>query len=209
MIEWLNLDGLDPMTTEDRSDKSRAAEESSGPQAEPDTGLDAEEFADATDSAADAPPLDPIEALTAERDELFERLQRAAADHQNYIRQSQQNMTRLIGIERGDLLKSFLPVLEHFDQAINFECDSHDAQALMDGMKIVHDEMLKVFAQLGVTRVEAAVGEPFDPEIHEAMLRQEAEGIEPNHITLSMQPGYTYGNRTLRAAKVAVAPDED
>jgi molecular chaperone GrpE len=62
--------------------------------------------------------------------------------------------------------------------------------------------------QAGVERVDVQTGEPFDPHLHEAMMRHPAEGVMPGHVTMSMQPGYVFKGRTLRPAKVAVAPEE-
>jgi molecular chaperone GrpE len=156
---------------------------------------------------AEAPAqTDP--ALQAERDELYERLQRLSADYQNYLKRSAQNLADGVALARGDLLKQLIPVLDHFDNALAAEPASDEARSLHDGLRMVRDELLKVMHDNGVERIEPAVGETFDPERHEAMYRQPAEGVEPNHVTLAMQPGYLYGRRTLRAAKVAVAPEE-
>lgn len=159
---------------------------------------------------AEASQMDParrIEALEAERDQLFDRLQRVSADYQNYMRRAANNLNESIELARGDLLKSFVPVLDHFDNALSVEPASEEAKRLADGMRIVRDELLKVLQQAGVERIEVAVGEPFDPHRHEAMMRQPAEGVEPFHVSMFMQPGYAYGKRTLRPAKVAVAPE--
>ena len=149
----------------------------------------------------------PATSLQAERDELYGRLQRVSADYQNYMRRAQQDSARAVELARGDMARMFIPVLDHFDNALDREPASEDAKALYAGVKIVRDELLKTLNQLGVERIEVKPGEPFDPEIHEAMLHQPAEGVEPNHVSLFMQPGYRLGSRTLRPAKVAVAPD--
>ena len=75
-------------------------------------------------------------------------------------------------------------------------------------IKIVRDELIKVLQSNGVSTIEPAIGDEFDPHLHEALMRQPAEGVEPNCITMMMQTGYAHGPRTLRAAKVAVAPAE-
>lgn len=164
------------------------------------------------DQPTDAPspeadPAQRAEALQAERDQLYDRLQRVSADYQNYMRRAANNLNESIELARGDLLKNFIPVLDHFDNALSVEPASEEARRLADGVQIVRDELLKVLQQAGVDRIEVAVGEPFDPHRHEAMMRQPAEGVEPFHVSMFMQPGYAYGKRTLRPAKVAVAPE--
>ena len=167
-----------------------------------------EESVEATGDQAPPTDEDPMAALQAERDELYARLQRVSADYQNYIRRSQTESARSVDLARGDIAKNFIPVLDHFDNALSKEPETDEAKALYAGVKIVCDELLRVLNQLGVERIEVEVGDPFDPAIHEAMLRQPAEGVKPNHVSMFMQPGYRHGDRTLRPAKVAVAPEE-
>jgi len=150
---------------------------------------------------------DPVQALQDERDELYARLQRVSADYQNYMKRSENNLLDSIHLASGDILKQFIPVLDHFDTALNTETESDEAKSLYDGFRIVRDELLKVLQQAGVERIDPQVGDAFDPHRHEAMLRQESETVEPGHIAQVFQPGYVYKNRTLRAAKVAVVPE--
>jgi len=159
------------------------------------------------EAAEDDAPNEPAPSPEAERDELYARLQRVSADYQNYMKRSAQNLTDSVELARGDLLKQLVPVMDHFDNALSAEPTSDEARSLHDGLRIVRDELLKVMRDNGVERVEPEVGQAFDPSRHEAMMRQPAEGVEPNHVTMTMQPGYIYGRRTLRAAKVAVAPE--
>lgn len=169
---------------------------------------DVESASEAVNEAA-GPQDDPMVVLTREKDALFDQLRRVSADYQNYMRRAQSNLSDERDLARAQVIKSLLGVLDHFDHALSVEAESDDAKALMDGVRIVHDELMKVLGQLGLARVEPRVGDAFDPERHEAMLRQAAEGVEANHITLTLQPGYSYGQRTLRAAKVAVAPESE
>ncbi|MBI1370602.1 MAG: nucleotide exchange factor GrpE [Planctomycetes bacterium] len=156
--------------------------------------------------APGAPASDPLAKLQSERDELYGRLQRVSADYQNYMRRAEANLGDSIAFARGDLLKLFLPVLDHFDTALSMAPKSDDGKALYEGVRIVRDELIKVLEQAGVERFEPTVGEPFDPHRHEAMLQQKAEGVAPNHIAATFSPGYVFRQRTLRPAKVAVVP---
>ena len=77
---------------------------------------------------------------------------------------------------------------------------------ILSGVQIVRDELDKVLGEQGVDRIEPVAGDEFDPTQHEAMLKQEAEGIEAGRITNLLQVGYRKSDQVLRAAKVAVAP---
>jgi len=164
------------------------------------------EQSESTDDQNVDDPLDPMAALQQERDELFERLQRVSADYQNYIRRSNESAANSVELAKGDLAKQFITVLDHFDNALAKEPESDETKALFDGVKIVRDELLRVLKGAGVEPIAVEVGDAFDPEKHEAMLRQPADGIKTNHVSMVMQTGYQQGQRTLRPAKVAVAP---
>jgi len=182
------------------SDKDKPQQSS-----EPEESIEQPETTSAGD---DGSANDPMAALQAERDDLYARLQRVSADYQNYMRRSRQESARSAELARGDIARLFIPVLDHFDNALSKEPEGDEAKALYAGVTIVRDELLKALNQLGVRRIEVKVGDRFDPAIHEAMMRQPAEGVEANHVSMFMQPGYTHGERTLRPAKVAVAPEE-
>lgn len=149
--------------------------------------------------------------LQQERDDLYGRLQRVSADYQNYMKRAEQKLYDTVELARGDLLKDFIPVLDHFDRALEHETSTEDGRALRDGLQMVRDELLKVLANAGVERIDPQPGDAFDPHRHEALYQQPTAEIEPNHVASAYQPGYVYGSRTLRPAKVAVAaqPPQD
>jgi molecular chaperone GrpE len=149
-----------------------------------------------------------MDVLQKERDDFYNRLLRVSADYQNFQKRTEQNLADAVRLARGDVLKVFIPVLDHFDTALAHEAQSEDAKALYEGVRIVRDELLKAMQCAGVQRIEVKPGDPFDPHLHEALMRHKVPGVEANHITMMMQPGYVYHHRTLRPAKVAVAPQE-
>jgi len=150
---------------------------------------------------------DPMAALRAERDGLFARLARVSADYQNYMKRMESKVGEAAGLAKGDVLRRFIPVLDQMEAALKSEAKSEEGKAMHSGLRIVRDELVKVLEQSGVKRVEPAVGEPFDPHLHEAMMRVRAEGVEPGCVAAVLTPGYVLGERTLRAAQVAVASE--
>jgi molecular chaperone GrpE len=160
---------------------------------------------DVDEAASDEPqPIDPMAALQIERDELYGRLQRVSADYQNYMKRAERELADAIGFARGDQLRSFIPLLDVLEQATQTEPDSAEGQSVFEGFKIVRDEFAKVLENLGVERIEPKRGDAFDPHLHEAMMQQPDDELEPNQIAQALQPGYLFKGRTLRAAKVAV-----
>lgn len=173
-----------------------------------DDELNADASGDAPEGdAEDREAAEVIADLQKKHDELFDRLQRTAADYHNYMKRSERTRLEDRARDRADVLRAFIPVVDTIDQALSAHKPEHDeAKKVLEGVRIVRDELLKVLTSQGVTRIEPRVGEAFDPHLHEAMLQQPAEGVKPNHITLALSPGYLYNDRALRPAKVAVAP---
>lgn len=148
---------------------------------------------------------DPLAEVTRERDELKDRLLRAVADYQNLARRSQQSVEAARAEATADLARRFITVLDTIERALELDPEKTSAQAVLDGIRSVRDEVMRVLNQAGVERIEVAPGDEFDPNRHEALMRQPAEGIESGHIVTQLQPGYTLESRTVRAAKVAIA----
>ena len=150
-----------------------------------------------------------IEQMQARLDEAIAARQRAQADFSNYQRRAMENEQQAIVSGMVKVIQTLIPMLDHFDLALNQDLEAMNVEKLLNGVQLVRDGFTQALQSLGVEIIEPAVGEEFDPNRHEAMLRQHAEGIEPNHIVMVMQPGYLMGEMVLRPAKVAVATAED
>ena len=162
----------------------------------------------AEDAAEAAPEIDAETALQAERDDLLARLQRVAADYQNYQKRTQRDVEQARQFAREDLIRSLLTVLDHMElalQAAHGEGDGEDSP-LLTGMQMVHDEMLGVLKKYGVEAIEA-VGKPFDPDCHAALMAEPTEECEAGTVLAELQKGYRLGERTLRPSGVKVAAE--
>lgn len=139
-------------------------------------------------------------------EELEQRLLRTVADYQNLARRSRLDVEAARKQQAMDMARSLLSVLDNFDHALAVDPEKADAQSLLKGVTMVRDELLRALESFQIKRLDVEPGTEFDPNCHEAMMRQPAEGIETNQVTQQLQPGYTIGDKTLRPAKVAVAP---
>jgi len=148
-----------------------------------------------------------VQNLERERDEAVEARRRALADFANFQRRAAENENRARQEGVVSVLRSLLPVIDHFDLALQQDTDAITVDQLLGGVKIVKAELMKAMESHGVVRVDPQPGDEFDPNLHEAMMRQPAEGVEPNHVVSVLQPGFRAGERVLRPAKVAVAPE--
>jgi len=150
-----------------------------------------------------------IHQLEAQRDEAIEGKLRALADFRNYQRRADESEKRALQSGAVWVVRSILPVLDHFDLALSQKPEQMTVPQLLQAVKIVRDEFNKALVAQGVERIEPVPGEPFDPHQHEAVMRQPAPGAEPNSIVMTMQSGFTMGDLVLRPAKVSVAPSDD
>jgi molecular chaperone GrpE len=163
-------------------------------------------------SDADAPPIEMSEEAAAlvreierERDEAVEARKRALADFQNYQRRASENERRALDEGMTRIVRSILPVLDHFDLAISQGKEPMTVEQLIGGVKIVRNELDKTLQAHGVERIAPEIGDEFDPQRHEAMMHEPSDEVEPGRIVKVYQTGYVMGDRVLRPAKVVVA----
>jgi len=171
-----------------------------------------EAMEDVQEQMADEPFVieeDPLAELQSQYDQLNDKYLRLAADYQNYQRRAQQNVVQAREQQTMSLARQILPVLDHFDQAFEHAGPSDDEQEaapsdLFKGMTIVRDELIRVLGTMGIQRLDAQPGEEFDPNRHEALMRQPSEEYDSGNVAQQLQPGYSLGDKILRPAKVIV-----
>ncbi len=147
-----------------------------------------------------------IEKIECERDEAIEGRKRALADFANFQKRARDNEKRAYGEGGVQTVRTLLPMMDHFDLALNQDASQVSGEQFAEGMILVRQELTKALESCGVRRIAPQVGEEFDPNVHEAVMRMEREGVLPNHIAQTMQAGYGLGDTVLRPAKVAVTP---
>jgi len=146
-----------------------------------------------------------LQAVREERDQLENRLMRTAADYQNYVKRAEQNVQHARDQQLIDVAKSLVTVLDHFDRAMEVDPEQTAAKDVLAGVQMVREELLRSLGQFGVERIEVTPGEAFDPNRHEAMMRENREDMQTNAVTQQLQPGYMLNEKVVRPAKVGVA----
>jgi len=131
---------------------------------------------------------------------------RALAELRNNQRRAEENETRVAKVARGAAVRAMLTVSDQLELALGQDLEGMTAEQFAQGVTLARDEFMKVLGELGVERIEPAVGDEFNPLRHEAMLKQAADDVESDHITMVMQAGFAMGDQVLRPAKVAIAP---
>lgn len=147
-----------------------------------------------------------LDAMTAEKQSVFEQLQRVSADYANFQKRAPKQIADSVAYEKKTILRSLLPSIDNFEKALCHASNTQGEEAmatLLKGIRMTFDHMLDALKAQGVKRMEA-MGQPFDPTLHEAMMRR-AEPDKPNNTVLEVyQTGYLMGEQVLRPSKVIV-----
>ena len=146
-----------------------------------------------------------LESKEEELKQIHDRFLRISAEFDNYKKRSARETADFRKYANQALLKELLPVVDNLELAINSTDGKRDIdKSLVEGLEITRNEILKVLEKFHVKPVEAA-GKPFDPEFHEAVMRQESDEYPENTVISEFQKGYLIHDRLLRPAMVVVA----
>lgn len=152
--------------------------------------------------------INELETYVSEIDAREKDIQlRAQAEIQNIRRRAEQDVEKAHKFALEKFSKELLTVVDNLERgldALDKAVTDETTQALVDGVEMTHKEFISTLGKFGVEAV-GVVGEQFNPELHQAISMQPAEGIEPNHISVVLQKGYTLQGRVLRPAMVMVA----
>jgi molecular chaperone GrpE len=149
-----------------------------------------------------------ISRLEEELEELRDRSIRTLADFENYRRRAERERDELRRYAAFEAMSDFLPVLDNLERALSAGGSADDVRV---GVEMILRQMRDLLRQRGVAPVEA-LGQPFDPTIHEAVARDEDPDVDVPTVIEEMQRGYRMHDRLLRPALVKVAmpvPDSD
>lgn len=146
--------------------------------------------------------------LTAENREVQDRYVRTLADFENFRKRSEREKSDFYKYALSGLLKELLPVLDNFDRALEHAEEGDDFHK---GVLLVYKQLFGILQKYGLRPIEQS-GVPFDPKIHEAVVREENSSVPSHTVVAVLQKGYFLHDRVLRPAMVKVAvggPDEE
>lgn len=149
-----------------------------------------------------------LDQLRTDADESRDRYLRALADFDNFRKRQREETARLVSCSREELILRLLPVIDNFRRALESAEAGHSYEALVEGVSLTLRQMSEMFAKEGVEPIEA-VGQQFDPELHEAMMSVETDEYPDHSVIDEFETGYTLNGKVLRPARVrvAVAPE--
>ena len=141
------------------------------------------------------------EKLKAERDALLDRLARLQAEFDNARKRAVREQQEFREFAGADVIKNFLPILDSFERALKAGGDSTDFR---DGVELIYRQFQDALQKIGVQPI-LAMGQPFDPRVHEAVEMVDTTEVPDHHVFDELQRGYKYKERLLRPAMMRVA----
>jgi molecular chaperone GrpE len=142
-----------------------------------------------------------LDQVKAERDHLLDRMARLQAEFDNARKRAEREKVEFRDIATGNVVENFLPVIDNFQLALNAP---GNADQLRSGVALIVKQMEETLQKMQVSAIPA-VGEPFDPRLHEALGSVEREDIPDQHVAEEIRRGYRLRDRLLRPALVRVA----
>lgn len=137
-------------------------------------------------------------------EEYFEKLQRTAAEFDNFKKRTAREKEALYADATSDVVAAFLPVVDNLERALEAANSEANTNSLKDGVELVYRQFKDVFKKLNVEVIEA-VGNEFDPNLHNAVSHIDDEEYGNNVIVEEFQKGYIYKDKVIRHSMVKVA----
>ena len=161
----------------------------------------AQQAADTTENRRAKAAAGQDAAVDEENRQLKDRYMRTLADFENYRKRADREKTEFFKYALGEVLKDLIPVLDNFDRALEHAGEGDDFHK---GVALIYKQMWEVLKRHGLRPVEQS-GVPFDPKIHEAVVREENPSVPSHTVVAILQKGYFLHDRLLRPAMVKVA----
>ncbi len=140
----------------------------------------------------------------AKADEYLEGWQRARAEFANYKKRVEREQAQVYQTAAGSILKRYLGIIDDLERALKNRPQDGDGSAWADGIELIYRKLLTILDNEGVKPMNA-VGQPFDPNLYEAVISEDNDEYESGQIIEVLQQGYMLGDRVLRPAMVRVA----
>lgn len=150
------------------------------------------------------PAADGVPRLAEQLEQARDRHLRLAAEFDNFKKRAQRERAEARSRAQAELIAGFLDALDDLGRVAHLSPETTSVRDLLAGIELVERKLLRALGQGGLERV-GAPGEPFDPNLHEAVSTASAPAAEQDHVIQSvLQPGYRFGGALLRPARVSV-----
>ncbi|ALS78915.1 nucleotide exchange factor GrpE [Planococcus kocurii] len=194
-----------------KKNDSLKAEEHVAPEAVEVKDAEAEQSPELVDAEApDESSSEEESSITDETEELRAQLEaeqnkylRLLADFDNFKRRTQKDKEIANKFRSQSLLADILPVLDNFERALSLTTSSEESASLLKGVEMVQKSLIEAVNREGLAEIKA-VGEPFDPNFHQAVMQEKDESAEAGIVLQELQKGYMLKDRVIRPAMVKV-----
>ena len=136
--------------------------------------------------------------------ELTDKLKRQLAEFENFRNCTDKEKSQMYAVGAKDVIEKILPVIDNFERGLKSIPEDQKGGPVASGMEMIYKQLIPVLSDLGVTPIEA-VGQEFDPNLHNAVMHAEDEGLGENIVAEEFQKGYKYKDTVLRHSMVKVA----
>ncbi len=136
--------------------------------------------------------------------ELTDKVKRQLAEFENFRNRTEKEKSQMYTIGAKDVIEKILPVVDNFERGIKSIPEEEREAPVASGMEMIYKQLMTVLTDLGVTPIEA-VGQEFDPNLHNAVMHVENEELGENIVAEEFQKGYQYKDAVLRHSMVSVA----
>ena len=136
--------------------------------------------------------------------ELTDKLKRQLAEFENFRNRTDKEKSQMYAVGAKDVIEKILPVIDNFERGLKSIPEDQKGSPVASGMEMIYKQLITVLADLGVTPIEA-VGQEFDPNLHNAVMHTEDEELGENIVAEEFQKGYKYKDTVLRHSMVKVA----
>lgn len=155
------------------------------------------------DEAAEEESKDMVTELQKELEEYKNKYLRLNADFQNFRKRSEKEKTDLYKYANEKLIVELLPLVDNMERALE-HIDEENKSSIVDGLKMIHKGFMDTLDKNGVEPIEA-VGQEFDPQIHNAVMMEESEEYDSNIVIDEFQKGYRLKEKVIRHSMVKVS----
>lgn len=137
-------------------------------------------------------------------EELTDRLKRTMAEFDNFRKRTEKEKAAMYEVGAKDIIEKLLPVVDNFERGLATIPEGEGKSAFAEGMDMIYKQLMKMLEEAGVKPIEA-VGQPFDPNFHNAVMHVEDDSLGENVVAEEFQKGYLYRESVVRHSMVKVA----
>ncbi len=188
-------------TAQAQAEQTEASTEAAEHKQETNEEGEKKEEKEGTESEAKKAKKDPKD---AQIEELQDRLKRQMAEFDNFRKRTEKEKSAMYEVGAKDIIEKILPVLDNFERGLAAVPEDEKGSSFAEGIDKIYKQFVKTLEDAGVETIEA-VGQQFDPNLHNAVMHVEDEKFGENEVAMELQKGYKYRGSVVRHSMVQVA----